>query len=352
MQPKWHTFLENAGAEFDGQTVTSFGNIPREQRMIHTGLVMCDLSHLGLISAYGEDAADFLQGQLTNDIRDVSIQHSQLSACCTPKGRMLSNFRIFKREESFYLRLPLVQLESTLKRLRMFMLMSKLTLEDASDTLIHIGVSGPTAEEQLAAHISDLPKQIDDVSQADGYTVIRLAGPHPRFEIYADFETMQKLWNNLDVNAAPIGAGPWNLLDIISGIPTIYPETSETFVPQMANMQVINGVSFQKGCYTGQEIVARMQYLGKLKRHMYRIYVETNEEVKPGDPLYSAESKSGQGTGTIVDAQLDTVEGGYEALAVIDVADADKNQLKLLNENGPKITLKELPYSIEAAADK
>ena len=198
MKPEWHTFLENAGAEFNGQTVTSFGNIPREQRMIHTGLVMCDLSHLGLISAYGDDAADFLQGQLTNDIRDVSTQHSQLSACCTPKGRMLSNFRIFKREDTFYLRLPLEQLESTLKRLHMFMLMSKLTLEDASDALVHIGVSGPTAEEQLATHISSLPKQVDDVSQANGYTVIRLAGPHPRFEIYAELDAMQKLWNHFE----------------------------------------------------------------------------------------------------------------------------------------------------------
>jgi tRNA-modifying protein YgfZ len=351
MKPEWHTFLQNAGAEFEDQTVSSFGNIPREQRMIHTGLVMCDLSHLGIISAYGEDAADFLQGQLTNDIRDVSIQHSQLSACCTAKGRMLSNFRIFKREETFYLRLPLEQLESTLKRLHMFMLMSKLTLENASDSLVHIGVSGPTAESELASHISELPDQIDDVTQSDGYTVIRLPGIHPRFEIHAELEAMQKLWNHLDVNAAAIGAGPWNLLDILSGIPTIYPETSEAFVPQMANMQVINGVSFQKGCYTGQEIVARMQYLGKLKRHMYRIYIETNDEVKPGDALYSPESKSGQGTGTIVDAQLDAVEGGYEALAVIDVNDAEKNMLQLINENGPKIILKELPYSIDVQSE-
>jgi len=119
----------------------------------------------------------------------------------------------------------------------------------------------------------------------------------------------------------------------------------------MTNMQVINGVSFQKGCYTGQEIVARMQYLGKLKRRMYRIYVETNDEFKRGDSLYSPESKSGQGTGTIVDAQLDVVEGGYEALAVIDVNDANKNQLQLIDKDGPKIILKELPYSTEPEAD-
>jgi tRNA-modifying protein YgfZ len=345
MKAEWQSFLEKAGAEIENRTVVSFGNIPREQRMIQTGLVMCDLSHQGLISVSGDDASDFLQGQLTNDIRDVSPQHSQLSAYCTPKGRMLSNFRIFKRSDIFYIRLPRTQLEETIKRLRMFVLMSKVSFEDSSDSLVHIGVSGPDVIEQLSSHINELPEQTDDVTQCDGYTVIRLAGRHPRFEIYGEMESIQNLWKKLDVHVAPIGAGPWNLLDILAGIPTIYPETSEAFVPQMVNMQIINGVSFQKGCYTGQEIVARMQYLGKLKRQMYRIYIKTNDEVKTGDTLYSSESTSGQGTGTIVDAQADAVDGGYEALAVINISDTEKGKLQLHDENGPEIELRELPYA-------
>lgn len=347
MKAEWQSFLETAGAEIENQTVVSFGNVHREQRIIHSGLVMCDLSHLGLISAFGEDTSTFLQGQLTNDIRDVSEQHSQLSAICTPKGRMLANFRIFKRGEKFYLRLPQALLEDTLKRIRMYVLMSKVTLEESTNSLIHIGVSGANAETELGAHIDHLPKANDDVTQSNGFTVIRLPGIHPRFEIYGDYEPMKKLWQHLDVNGAPIGANTWKLLDIFSGIPTIYPETTEAFVPQMINMQIINGVSFQKGCYTGQEIVARMQYLGKLKRRMYRIYVETNDLVQAGDSLFSADTTSGQGTGTIVDAQPDVNEGGYEALAVINIADAENNQLKLHDENGPNIVLKELPYSVE-----
>jgi len=349
MKAEWQNFLESAGAEIDNRTVISFGNMPREQRMTQTGLVMCDLSHLGLISVTGDDASDFLQGQLTNDIRDVSPQHSQLSAYCTPKGRMLSNFRVFKHNDAYYLRLPRTQLESTIKRLRMFVLMSKVSFEDSSDTLVHIGVSGPTAIEQLSAHINELPEQVDDVSQSNGYTVIRLAGLHPRFEIVSELEAIQNLWQKLDVHAAPIGAGSWNLLDIQAGIPTIYPETAEAFVPQMINMHIINGISFQKGCYTGQEIVARMQYLGKLKRQMYRIYIKTNDEVKVGDVLYSSESTSGQGTGTIVDAQADVVEGGVEALAVININDTETGKLQLHDENGPEIELRELPYSFAEA---
>ena len=348
MKIEWQNFLENAGAEIENHKVISFGNIPREQRMIHTGLVMCDLSHQGLISVSGDDAADFLQGQLTNDVRNVSLSHSQLSAYCTPKGRVLSNFRIFKREDRLYMRLPNSQLESTMKRMRMFILMSKVSFDDSSDALQRIGVSGPNALAHLKDHIKTLPEQLDDVSQSDNFTIIKLPGLHDRFEIIGEREDIQALWNKLDVHAAPIGSAPWALLDILAGQPTIYPETSEAFIPQMLNMHIINGVSFQKGCYTGQEVVARMQYLGKTKRQMYHVYIKTNDQVKPGDALFSAESTSGQGTGTVVDAQADVVDGGYEALAVINISDAETGKLQLHDENGPDIELRSLPYAFPA----
>lgn len=348
MKPEWREFLLNAGAEFDDENdlVISFGNPEQEQRVAHTGLVMCDLSHHGLISAYGDDASTFLQGQLTNDIRNVSTQHSQLSAYCTPKGRMLSNFRIFKRDNTFYLQLPRTQLEATLKRIRMFILMAKVTMEDSSNAFVHIGVSGPTAEQHLLEIFSALPQANDDIVQEKGYTIIRIAGPHPRFEIYGELEAMKTLWSKLDVNAAPMGNGPWEWLDIQAGIPTIYPENAEAFVPQMTNMQLINGVNFQKGCYTGQEVVARMQYLGKLKRRMFHVHVDTSEPVRPGDKLYSPASTSGQGTGNIVSAQPDP-NGGYAALAVIDLSDVEHGALQLHDDQGPKVQVRELPYSFE-----
>ena len=352
MKPEWKDFLKNAGAEIDEDRdcVVSFGNLEREQRVVHTGLVICDLGHQGLISAYGDDASTFLQGQLTNDIRDVSEHHSQLSAYCTPKGRMLANFRVFKRDNTVFLSMPREQLESTLNRLSMFVLMAKVTLTDSSDSLVHIGTSGPNAEEVLGGAIADLPAQVDDVVQVDGYTVIRTAGPHARFEVYGELEAMKELWNKLDVHAAPVGAGPWEMLDILAGTPTVYPQTAESFVPQMTNMQVINGVNFQKGCYTGQEVVARMQYLGKLKRRMYQIHIDTNTPVHPGDKLFAADTSSGQGTGNIVSAQPDP-DGGYAALAVIDISDAENNQLKLIDENGPDISLRDLPYQVPTGKD-
>ncbi len=346
MIPDWEKFLIDAGAVIENNSVLHYGNPEQEQRIVNNGLLICDLSHNGLISAYGADAASFLQGQLTNDIRDVSDQHSQLSATCTPKGRMLANFRIFKRADTFYLSLPLGMLESTLKRLRMFLLMAKATLEDASQALVGMGASGPQIEQHLQEMNLTLPLQIDDVTQSDGYTIIRLGGPQPRFEIYAELDAMKDLWNHLNVHAAPVGAGAWEMLDILAGTPTIYPQTSEAFVPQMANMQIINGVNFRKGCYTGQEIVARMQYLGKLKRRMYRVHIAGSQPVKPGDALHSPNSSSGQGTGNIVSAQPDP-NGGHMALAVIDIHDAEAGALRLHDASGPAITLLDLPYTVE-----
>jgi len=346
MKPEWLEFLKDAGAEIENNQVVSFGNLNHEQHIIHSGLVICDLSHQGLISVDGEDAADFLQGQLTNDVRDVSEQHSQLSAYCTHKGRMLANFRVFKRDDSFYLRLPLSLLEPTLKRISMFILMSKVSIKNSSNALVRFGVSGAEADERLQGLISNLPKEVDDAVQSDGYTVIKVAGPHPRYEIYGELEPMQKLWSNLDVHAAPVGAGAWEMLDIQAGIPTIYAETSEAFVPQMTNMQVLNGVSFQKGCYTGQEVVARMQYLGKLKRRMFRVKVDTDDIVKPGDKLFNTDSSSAQGAGQIVSAQQDA-DGGYSALAVVNISDTESGHLQLHDENGPSLSVENLPYTIE-----
>ncbi len=349
MKREWQEFLTDAGAEIENNRVVSFGNLQHEQMVVHTGLVITDLSHKGLIEANGEEATDFLQGQLTNDVRDVSQQHSQLSAYCNHKGRMLANFRIFKRQESYYLQIPQDLLEPTLKRIGMFILMSKLTLKDSSQSLIGIGVSGPKADQQLSQHITDLPENVDDVTQVSGYTIIKIAGTLPRYEIYGDLEAMKTLWSNLDVDAAPVGQGPWESLDISAGIPTIYPETSEAFVPQMTNMQLVNGVSFKKGCYSGQEVVARMQYLGKLKRRMFKVLVDTSDAVKPGDKLFCEGSSSGQGTGQIVTAQANP-NGGVDALAVIDINDAESGKLQLHDANGPAVNLTTLPYSLEESA--
>ncbi|MCK5640377.1 MAG: folate-binding protein YgfZ, partial [Gammaproteobacteria bacterium] len=221
-------------------------------------------------------------------------------------------------------------------------------LTDASDEWVRIGLSGPDSAKLLNNQLSAVPEKIDADVQENGLIVMRIPGPQARFELHGPVEEIQSIWQTFSESVQVVGAGPWALLDIHAGIPVIYTATQEAFVPQMVNLQAINGVSFNKGCYTGQEVVARMQYLGKLKRRMYLAHVETSTCPNPGDELYSSYGGSGQGTGKVVTAQP-SAKGGYDLLAVIQVAIPEANEpVQLLNAEGPELSLRELPYSLEA----
>jgi folate-binding protein YgfZ len=349
MKQEWKDFLQNSGAEFEDDCVATFGNPERERRIAHTGDLFCDLSHFGIISAYGEDTGEFLQSQFTNDVSQVDETRSQLSALCSPKGRMLCNFRIFRREQTYYLVLPYELLEAALSRLRMFVLRSRVTLEDASDALMSIGASGNKMTAHLGNIAGTLPENVDEAVEYKDYTIIRVAGVVPRYEIYGLLEPMKKLWQALDVHATPVGANVWELLNIQSGIPVITAGSIDAYVPQMANMHLINGVSFTKGCYPGQEIVARMHYLGKLKRRMYRVGFDAREAPATGTPLVTETSTESQDIGTVLSAQKNP-DGKYDALAVIQTRDAENSALKLGDAEGPEVMVLDLPYSFDDQA--
>lgn len=350
MKQDWITFLHNHGAESGETCIKHFGNPTRELKLAGNGDIIIDLSHTGLISIRGEDAESFLQGQFTNDIRLVDAEHAQISGYCSPKGRLLSNFLIFKHADCYLLRLPKVLVEDTIKRLRMFVLMAKVVIEDASESYIHIGYYGPNTEKELQDKLGLIPTEDFSSLQINELTVIRLPGNNPRFEVLGSLDKIKKLWDNLNVNAAPAGSEVWDWLSIQSGLPLITPQTVDAFVPQMVNMQLINGISFKKGCYTGQEIVARMQYLGKLKRRMYLAHVDANTRPQEGDPLFSASSKSGQGTGKIVNISP-APDGGFDLLAVIEISSVDSGSIHMENAEGPALTFMDLPYAISDKDD-
>ena len=303
--------------------------------------VLNDLSHFGLIRVEGEDAQSFLQGQLTNDMRLVTEAHSNLAGWCSAKGRMLANFRCLRRGDAYYLQTLQEHLPTVLKRLGMYVLMSKVTLADASDELMRLGVTGDCAADLLKHHFDEIPETANAVAQQAGLTLIRLPGETPRFELLGPAETLTTFWQEAELHAVRMGDDFWALQEIRAGVPLIYPATSEAFVPQMTNMQLVDGVSFTKGCYTGQEVVARMQYLGKLKRRMYLAHVASGTRPEPGDELYSPGSTSGQGTGKVVDAR--PADGGYDLLAVIESSSAESDKV-CLGENGPCLELRALPY--------
>lgn len=349
MKTEWKEFLTNAGAEFDADgKVLSYGNPERERKVALTGNVFADLSHYSLVAIHGEDARDFLQGQFSNDLRRIDGEHSLLNAYCSPKGRMLANFRVFRHGDSFYLHMPSSMVEATVKRLRMYVMRSRVTIEDRVDTFISIGLSGPGAEDELARATGVTPPDtVDGVSRNDQLLIIRVPGIHPRFQLYAGMDSARKAWNALNVDCAPVGAGAWNLLEIQAGLPTILPETVEAFVPQMANMQLLDGVSFKKGCYPGQEVVARMQYLGKLKRRMYLARVQGGEPPRPGQDLFDARGDD-QSVGKVVDAELHP-DGGHTLLAVVQIASVEQGEVRLGAKDGAALEFHSLPYPFPVA---
>lgn len=359
MNKNWTQFLLSQGAQIEDGRVMYFGDAPgnalSEKRAAMSSTqssthILCDLSHYGLISATGADAESFLQNQFCNDVHNISALQSQLNAYCNPKGRILAFFRLFQLNEHYYLRLPQEILEPTINRLRMFVMMSKVSLEDASDKLMRIGFSGPEAEQRLNELVGQTPTRVPTTvnasSQTSGLTIIRIPGPQPRFEIYGDETAVKRVWEQLSTDAKPVGSGCWELLDIHAAIPEIFPDTQEAFVPQMVNLQAINALSFKKGCYPGQEIVARMHYLGKLKRCMYVAHTEDDTAPAPGDALFAEGSESGQGVGKVVRAQA-SPGGGADLLAVIEISSAEQRALRLKDANGPLLKLRKLPYMVE-----
>ncbi|MCP5197606.1 MAG: folate-binding protein YgfZ [Gammaproteobacteria bacterium] len=353
MHTEWSGFLKRVGAMMVQERVIHFGDPDRELRAVMAGDSRCDLSYWGLIAVQGLDTDLFLQGQLTCDVRQVTPDRSVLGAFCSPKGRVLTCCRLFRREETIYVELPQELLEPNLTRLRKYVLRAKVTLKDASDDLVRFGVAGPHAATLLTRLLGIIPDVVGGVvhttTDRPGITVIRLPGGVPHFELHGPCPEMQALWETLDGDTISTGVEPWRLLNILTGVPTIYPETVEAFVPQMINLQCLDGVSFQKGCYTGQEVVARMRYLGKLKRRMYLAQVDSLNPPHPGDPLFSLQTDISQSAGRLVDV-VRHPDGGYAVLAVALIECAERGVLQLGDANGPMLRVESPPYGFDAVS--
>jgi folate-binding protein YgfZ len=242
-------------------------------------------------------------------------------------------------------------LDAVLQRLRMYVLRADVTLEDATENFVRMGLAGDRATGILADTALPVPDTPDSMARHGDTTIIRVPGIQPRFEFFTtSLKTARSLWDAFNVHAAPVGEPVWRLLDIQAGIPNIFAATAEAFVPQMTNLQLINGVNFRKGCYPGQEIVARMQYLGTLKRRMYLGHIDRDEPALPGDEVFSATDNE-QAAGRIVDAQA-YPDGGQLALAVLQIKAAEAGGLHLGKAAGVAFSLRPLPYPFESPEDK
>lgn len=347
MHTEWKSFLASEGAVLSDNRVLHFGDPRLELTTAARGDILTDLSTFALVCARGPDTLPFLNAQLSNDLRRLDDTVHKLAAYCTAQGRMLAILRLFRREGNYYMQLPATLSEAVIKRLRMYVLRAKVTLEPV-DQLVSIGIAGPNSAERLRSVTGIAPAEANAAATRDALTILRLPGPHPRFQLIAPEPDARRLWNQLSRETQPVGSGIWDWLDIQAGIPTVLPATSEAFVPQMANLDVIGGISFDKGCYPGQEIVARMHYRGRAKQRLYRAHVESPTAPQPGDPIYAPDMR-GQAAGTVMNTHA-APDDGFDLLAVMQIGSVQAGELHLGAADGPKVEIRELPYEVPIAS--
>ena len=313
MNPNWRSFLQSANGVFDGESaeLINFGDTRAELTAASESTVLVPLCQLGLVEASGEDAKSFLHSQFTNDINHLTETQVQHAGWCTAKGRMQASFLVWRTGSSYQMTISADLQEAAQKRLQMFVLRSKVKLAAITDSHLLLGLSGKQAEAALAD--AGLPCPTDKMTTASvgDITVLRIEAM--RFIIVAPESTAQELWQKLVVKARPAGLPIWRWLDVQAAFPLVTLATKEEFVPQMADFEKIGGVSFQKGCYPGQEIVARTQYLGKVKRHLYRM--TSAQALSAGDALFSPDNPD-QACGMVM-TSAPSPAGDYVALAVI-----------------------------------
>lgn len=341
MNPNWQQVIERTGGTVAADGVAVFGAPRQELEVARSGTVAIPLTDRGLIRASGDEAALFLQNLLTNDSKNQRPEHAQYNAFCTAKGRMLASFLQWRDGADYLLQLPADIHAAILKKLGMYILRSRLTLTDASNQFALIGVAGPGAAEALRKLGPD-PEPLMGVAPFSSGLLIRLEAQ--RYEVVVRAEALARVWSALAETAQPVGTDVWRWLDIQAGVPRISAPIQEEFVPQMANFELIGGVCFKKGCYPGQEIVARTQYLGKLKRRMYMAHAPENAIPQVGAHLYGPDTAD-QSCGMVVDV-TDAPGGGYDLLAVIQMSSAEHGDVRLDALDGPRLQFKPLPYAI------
>lgn len=302
------------------------------------------LSHLGLLQLQGPDTNKFLQGQVTNDVNRCTVGQWQHNSHCTPKGRMVANFDSVRVDEhTLLLRLPKDTQAALQTALGKYIVFSKAKLTDVSDQYTLLGLCGNAGEGWLQQQLG--------LTFADGQTVVESADglfvklDAERIECWLTGNTLPQAFTGVTLSD---DTRAWRLRDIQLGRGWVAGPTIEEFLPQLLNLQTpeINAISFKKGCYTGQEIVARMHYKGKLKRHMYLLGAATAQEAAPGADVYRKDKLhdgSLQSVGSVVNAVTDGTRTWL--LAVVADEDVGSGQL-VLNPDDQPLELLPQPYPV------
>lgn len=292
--------------------------------------LLCFPAGFALLSVSGEDRHAFLHGQLINDLNLIKEPGAQLSGWCNPRGQLITNFLVVNTGTAFLLLFRKELLDYVLKRLNMFVLRANVTVEDITETTPLLGIANCEDPGLLDAGNSNTPGA---VSAHDGVISVCLPDESQRYLLFGNVETQVAKTTALQQSLTLTGADTWSLLDILAGIPWIGSATQEKFLPQMLNLDFLNGLSYKKGCYPGQEVIARLHYRGEVKRRMQ--LVKSEAKLVEGMVIKSQDNNAG----TVINSAIDS-EGNAVALAVIDLDKLDNN---LYPDNTPDTAIQVLP---------
>jgi len=341
----WLQFLAANGASIDENDASvRFDSTPTAAELPR--IYVAPLADQGLIELSGDDAAGFLHNQITNDVENLPQTEARLAGYCSPKGRLLASFLMWRTGREILLQLPRQIQASIQKRLQMYVLRAKAKLQDAGDRHALLGIGGAGSGDMLAAWFPILPAQPYAKVDSDHGSLIRLpdAFGAARYQWILPADSAAGLWPEIARIAHPVGTAIWRLTEIHSGVPQITQATQEQFVPQMINFELVGGVNFKKGCYPGQEIVARSQYLGKLKRRM--LLASVSAEARAGMEVFSSADPD-QPCGMVVNA-APNLQGATDMLVEIKIAAAEEASVHLGSVQGPALSFATLPYSLPA----
>lgn len=301
------------------------------------------LTQEALLPASGPDALTFLQGQVTCDTRRVDGEHAIPGAYCTPQGRTVCDFLLCQLgEEKYAMRLRRDLREQSAAVFGKYIIFSKAKLDPEDEQWQLFGCWGEEVKQQLREIFGNIPDGQYMSAGGDGFLLVQVDEAGKRFECYLDA-------SRLAAGADPFGdslqmreENAWQALEIEAGIARLQGATSGEFVPQMLNFDLTGHISFDKGCYTGQEVVARLHYRGTPKRRLYRVLLPEHVTAAPGAPIYG--ESEGQSIGNLVNVSV-SASGATQALAVVTVSKIEEN-LHLESPGGPSLALATLPYSL------
>ena len=291
---------------------------PEQEAAAIDANVITDLSFLSVVRITGKDATDFLHGQFTTDIAQLGSGVAQLSAWCNPRGQVVVNFIITRHGDEFLLLLPHELKDAFLRRLRLYILRAAVTVEDCDSTKQCIGV-----RYVMPGTASDM---WDRAVFEDNLVTLPVPGTTDRWIHCGTVPVLIELWQRHVRHCTAIGSHAWHLFDILAGLPWITAATSETCLPQLLNLDELGGLSYRKGCFPGQEIIARLHYRGKVGQRLFLARLDSATAIQPGVRIHAVNTP--HAVGTVINSVMHPRRGLY-ALVTLEIDHLHPDRLRL-----------------------